>query len=165
MRAFAGLHFLLIIPMIVSACYQRYTKETATPTQVDQEQALHPNQYAGEVYQAASSDEQESAAPAQPQEETVPVPFLFRSDPIPESESDGMVPVLTFSGGPAKQIMRQMQVKPDPSAVPPATRESIDVNPSLTLRQKKYVFKVLDDYYRFIVNNYKRLRRRHALRK
>lgn len=78
---------------------------------------------------------------------------------------DRLVPVLTFSGAPAHRIIKKFQVKPDPGSVPRITRESIQGNPSLTVRQKGYLSKVLDDYYRFIVSNVKSLRRRHFKKK
>ena len=76
-----------------------------------------------------------------------------------------LVPVLTFSGAPAHQLIQRLQqVKPDPRSVPQITRKSIQANPSLTVRQKSYLSKVLDDYYRFIVDNVKsKMRRRHLL--
>jgi hypothetical protein len=81
------------------------------------------------------------------------------------SDPDRLVPVLTFSGAPAHRIIRKFQVKPDPLSVPRITRASIEQNASLTGRQKNYLSKILDDYYKFIVSNVKNIRRRYSMKK
>ena len=98
--------------------------------------------------------EDEETAGSEPQVDSLMLPT---ND---EEEKDKLIPVLTFSGAPAFNIIKKYAVNPAPDAVPHITRQSIQQNPSLTVRQKGYLSRVLDDYYKFILTQVKSLRRK-----
>lgn len=120
----------------------------------------------GETINSESSEE--SASPAAEEVEVeeandnVPsveqsLPVASSSDPsddsitIPARDPSKTIPVIAISGVEPYQVFRQ-RVRPNPRVVPQVTKDSIEENKKLTRRQKNYLARVLDDYFKFILD-------------
>lgn len=129
-----------------------------TPDVTEGESTDETNEEASEDSRETTDDN--NSPEAAPEATSVPNEFsAFEREvdrlkiPHDESHTGPTIPVIAISGLPPNQIIKNYEAIPSPApeAVPKVTKEAIQVNPSLTSRQKNYLSKILDDYYQFIV--------------